>query len=123
MCRDIVRQDQYGRLAIAHEVARYGEHKVRVGAEHSGHIFLGHLHLDFGTALHEVWSPGGHAGVIENLWHFRPEPNRLGQHAADNTIRCPLQEVPNEGSADAETHDHEFVDAQVIHKGELVVGV
>src|SRR5215831_20726438 len=30
--RDIVRQDQYRRLAIAHEIARHGEDEVGVGA-------------------------------------------------------------------------------------------
>src|SRR6202049_664561 len=28
MCRDIIRQDQYGRLAIAHEIACHGEDEV-----------------------------------------------------------------------------------------------
>src|SRR5207253_405275 len=34
MRRDIIRQDQYGRLTIAHEIARHGKDEVGVGAVH-----------------------------------------------------------------------------------------
>src|SRR5438128_3308274 len=37
---DIIRQDQYGRLAIAHEIARHSEDEVRVGAVHLGQKFV-----------------------------------------------------------------------------------
>src|SRR2546428_13746534 len=36
MCRDIVRQDQYGCLAMTHEIARHSEDEVWVGAVHFG---------------------------------------------------------------------------------------
>src|SRR5207302_1503483 len=32
-------------------------------------------------------------------------------------------ETPDEGAANAETHHHELVDAQMIHQAEVVVGV
>src|ERR1700681_3344835 len=51
MRRDVVRQDQYGRLAIAHEIARHGEDEVGVGAEHLGQELLDPLHRDLGPAL------------------------------------------------------------------------
>ena len=34
-----------------------------------------------------------------------------------------MQQVPDEGSADAEAHHHAFSDAQVIHHAKLVVGI
>ena len=44
MRRDIIRQDQYGCLAIAHEVACDGEDEVGVGAVHPGQKFVDHFH-------------------------------------------------------------------------------
>src|SRR6202023_1368060 len=40
MPRDIVRQNQYGRLAAAHEIARHGENEVRFGAVHLREKFV-----------------------------------------------------------------------------------
>jgi hypothetical protein len=32
MCRDIIRQDEHWRLAVAHEIARHCEDEVGIGA-------------------------------------------------------------------------------------------
>jgi hypothetical protein len=40
---NIIRQDQDGRLAIAHEIARHGEDEVGIGFEHPGHELIGRL--------------------------------------------------------------------------------
>ena len=45
------------------------------------------------------------------------------QHSRDDALGCPLQQVPDEGAADAEAQHQELPDAQVIHQAELVVGV
>src|SRR5205823_411055 len=55
--------------------------------------------------------------------HLRTPTHGLRQHSRDNTIGRTLQETPYERAADAETHHHELVDAQMIHQSELVVGV
>ena len=59
--------------------------------------------------------------VVEDVGHLRPEPDWLCQHGGDNTIGCPLQEVPDEGATNAETQHHELVDAQVIDQTELII--
>jgi hypothetical protein len=46
MSRNIVRLDQYGPLAIAHEIACPGEDEVGDGAEHLGQKFFDHLYRD-----------------------------------------------------------------------------
>src|SRR2546430_7503182 len=43
-------------------------------------------------------TPAGHAAVVEECGHLRPEPDGLRQHGRDNTIRCALEEVPDEGA-------------------------
>jgi len=59
MCRDIVRQDQHGRLTIAHEIARHREDEVGVGAVHPGQEFVDGLHRDVGR-LASAPDPGLH---------------------------------------------------------------
>ena len=51
-----------------------------------------------------------------------PKADRLCQHCGDDSIGCPLQQVPDEGATNAETQRHELSDAQVIHHTELVIG-
>jgi hypothetical protein len=46
----------------------------------------------------------------------------LGCDRGDHAVGRALQQVPDEGAADAEAHHHEPVDAQVIHDAELIVG-
>src|ERR1700730_121462 len=54
---DIIRQDQYRRLAIAHEIARHGEDEVGVGAVHLSQKFIDRLQRDIGPALNEFRPP------------------------------------------------------------------
>src|SRR5512144_2148153 len=119
---DIVRQDQDGRLALAYEIACHRVDEVVVAAIHLGQKFFDHLDRDLGPALDQLRSPATHAAVIHDVGHLRPKPDGLCQHCGDNTIRCPLQEVPDERATNAETQRHELVDAQVIHHTELVIG-
>ena len=124
MRRDIVRQDQHGRLAVAHEIARHGEDEVGIGAVHLGQEFVDHLHRDLGPALGgQRRAPALHVVVVEKVAHLRTRTAGLRQHGRDDSIRRPLQQVPDEGAADAEAQHHELVDAQMIHQPELVVGV
>ena len=122
MRRDIVRQDQDGRLTLTHEIACHGVDEVRVAAVHLGQKFFDCLHRDLGAALEQLRSPAGHAAIVHDIGHLRPEPDGLCLHGGDNTIGCPLDEVPDEGATNAETQHHELVDAQVIHQTELVIG-
>jgi hypothetical protein len=45
------------------------------------------------------------------------------QHRRHDTIRRPLQQIPDERPADAEAHDRELIDAQVVHQRQLVVSM
>src|SRR5207249_150890 len=91
MRRDVVWQDQYGRLATAHEITRHGEDEVGVGAEHLGHEFLDHRHRDLGPTLDQFRTPAGYTAVVHDVGHLRPEPNGLRRHGRDDAIRRPFQ--------------------------------
>ena len=123
MRRDIVGQDQNRRLAAADEVARHREHEIGVGAVHSGQEFFGHLHGDVGPPLDQLRRPALDVVVVEQVAHFRARARRLRQHGGDDAIWRALQQIPDQGAADAEAHHHELVDAEMIHQAELVVGV
>src|SRR5262245_13574879 len=50
--------------------------------------------------------------------------NPLGcANGSDDTIRCPLQKVPNQGASNAEAHHHELVDSQMIHHTDMIIGI
>src|SRR5882672_4197755 len=87
MRRDVIRQDQYGRLAIAHEIARHGEDEVGVGAEHPGHEFLDHLGREIGPALDQFRTPASHADIVHDVGHLRPEPDGLRRYGRHDTSR------------------------------------
>ena len=123
MRRNIVRQDQHRRLATAHEIARHGEHEVGVGAVHLGQELIDLLHRDLGPALDQFRTPALHVVVVEQVAHLRARAARLRQHGGDDAIGRALQQIPDEGPADAEAEHHELVDAEMIHQAEMVVGV
>src|SRR5262249_42475546 len=123
MSRDIVRQDQYGRLTIPNEIPRYSENEIGVGAIHLGQKFIDHLQLDFWPPLDQFRTPTSHIVVVEESRHLRPKPARLCEHARNDTVRCALQQVPDEGTANTETHHYDLVDAEVIHQSDVVIGV
>ena len=123
MGRDIIGQDQHRRLAIAHEIARHREDEVGVGAVHLGQEFVDHLHRDVGPALDQLRPPALHVVVVEQVAHLRARPAGLRQHGGDDAIRRPLQQIPDQGAANAKAQHHELVDAQMIHQAELVIGV
>ena len=111
MRRGIIRQDQYGRPAIAHEIACYGPDEVGLGAVHLGQKFVDHLHHDVGPALDQIGAPALDVVLVRVVGQLRPESAGLRQHGCDDTIRRPLQKVPNQGTTDAEAHHHELVDS------------
>jgi len=123
MRRDIVREDQHGRLAGTHEIARHGEDEVRIGPVHLRQEFLDHRHRDVGPAGDQRRAPARDVVLVEEIGHLRAEPARLRQHRGDDARGRPPQEVPDERAANAETHHHELVDAQVIHETEMIVRV
>src|SRR5260370_41044183 len=64
MRRNIIWQDQYGRLAIAHEIACHGEDEVGIGAIHLGQKYVDSIHRDVGPALDQSWHPVLRTGFI-----------------------------------------------------------
>jgi len=104
MRRDIIRQDQHGHLAIAHEIACHRENEVGIGAVHLGQILLDHIHRDVMSAFDQVGPPATHIVVVKQRRHLRTEAARLHQNSRDNPIGRPLQEIPDEWAADAKAH-------------------
>jgi hypothetical protein len=47
----------------------------------------------------------------------------LRWHRRDDAVAGPLEQVPDERTADAETEHHELADAEMIHQADVVVGV
>src|SRR3984957_4457408 len=111
---DVVWKDEDGRLAAAHKIASYAQDEV-VGAIHFGQKLADRFHGDLRPALDQFRTPIRHTVVVEDRGHLWPEPNWLRRHGGDNTIRRPLQQIPDEGAADTEPQHHELVDPQVIH--------
>jgi hypothetical protein len=120
---NIIGQDQDRRATVANEIARHRENEIGVGAIHPGQKFFSLLHADVGPPFHELGSPAFHVVGVEQVAHLGPRAGRLRQHGGHDTIRRPLQEIPDHGTADAEAEHHEPVDAQIIHQPELVIGV
>jgi len=97
-----VGQDQDGRLAIAHKIAGDGEDEIGVGAVHPGQEFVDHLHRDFGPAPDQVRAPAFYVGFVEEVAGLRARSRGLSEHGSDCAIGRALQEVPDEGAANAE---------------------
>jgi hypothetical protein len=106
--RHVVRQDQYRRLAVAYEIARHGEDEVWIRAVHLFQKGVDHRHRDVGTAGAQPWGPGFDVVVIEEVGHLWTEPAGLRQHSRDDALGRSLQQVPDEGAADAEAQHHEL---------------
>ena len=53
---------------------------------------------------------------VEKVAHLRARATGLRQHGRDDAIGRALQQVPDQGAADAEAQHHELVDAQVVHE-------
>src|SRR5262245_50787351 len=121
---NFVRQHQNRVLARAHELARHREDEVGIGLEHPNHELLGHLYRDVGTLGGNLrWPSLPECTRVVPVAHLRTPAHRLRHHGCCNPIRRALQQTPDEGTANTETHHHELVDSQVIHETELVVGV
>ena len=123
MRRNIIRQDQYRRLAVADEIARDGEDEIGIGAIHFGQEFIDRLHRDVASSRGQLRTPVLHVAFVEKVAHLGTRAAGLRQHGGDNAFRCPPQQVPDQRAADAEAHHHELVDAEVIHEAEVVIGI
>src|SRR4029453_14014083 len=84
MRRDVIRQYEYGRLALPHEIARHGEDEVGVRAEHPGHELLDSLCRDVRPALDQLRTPARHAGVVHDVGHLGRESDGLRRHRRAN---------------------------------------
>src|SRR5581483_7990850 len=60
---------------------------------------------------------------VEEVAHLRTRPAGLREHGGDYAIGRAPQEVPDEGAANAEAQHHEFLDAEVIHQAEVIIGI
>jgi hypothetical protein len=109
MRRNVVGQHQDRRLALLHEVARHGEHEIRVGEIHLLQEVADLRHRDLGPALHEVGTPAFHVVVVELGRHLLAMAGRLGQHRGDDAAARALDQVPDEGLADAVAQHHELL--------------
>jgi hypothetical protein len=107
---DVVRQDQDRRLAGAHEVARHGVDEVGALGVHVGEKVVHHLHRDVRPARAERWTPALHVILVGEIGQLRTEPAGLRQYGRDDALGRPLQQVPDEGAADAEAQHHAFPD-------------
>src|SRR5262245_51311041 len=122
--RNFVWQHENRVLARAHELARHGEDEVGIGLEHPDHELLGRLHRDIRTLGSDLSGPSlPECTRVVSVAHFRSPAHRLRDDGCRNPIRRALQQTPDEGAANTETHHHELVYAQVIHETQLVVGV
>src|SRR5881394_2842233 len=61
--------------------------------------------------------------LVEQVRDLRPEAAGLHHRGRDDALRSPPNKVVNHRAADAEAHDHELADAEVVHQPELVVGI
>ena len=121
--RDVIRQDQYRRLAVAHEFPRYREYEIATGAKHVGQKSVDHLMGEILPASAQVDCPPVDVVVVEIVGILSIETDGLRDHGRGNALRRPLQEVPDERTANTETHDHKLVDAQMIHDAQMIIGV
>ena len=123
MRRDVVGHDQHRRLALLDEIAAHREHEVGIGAVHFGQEFIDLIHGDLGPPLHQLRAPSLHVVFVEEIARLGARAARLRQHGGDHAIGRALQQIPDEGPADAEAVHHELVDAEMIHQADMVVGV
>src|SRR6185436_3901504 len=119
--RNIVRQHQDRRLAFAHEIARHGVHEVGARtAVHVGQERTDHRHRDIRPAGAQLRAPALHVVVVREARHLRTVAAGLRWHSGDDAVARPLQQIPDERTADAEAKHHELADAQMIHHADLV---
>src|SRR6266850_5040297 len=128
--RDLVRMsghvvggDQQRRLDGAHEIARHREDKVSAVGVHAGEKVVDHGHGEVGALLAQRRSPALDVVLVEQVEHLGPGAAGLHHRGGHHALRSPLDEVVDHGPADAEAHDQELPDAEVVHQPELVVGV
>src|SRR5437763_17196726 len=72
MRRNIIRQDQYRRLAVAAEIARDGEDETAIGAIHFGQEFIDRLPRDVASSRGPLRAPALHVSSVAQVARFRP---------------------------------------------------
>jgi hypothetical protein len=82
-----------------------------------------HGHRDVGPPRAQRRPPALDVVLVEQVGDLGPEPARLQHRGRDHALRGPPDQVVDHRTADAEAHDQELPDAQVVHQPELVVGV
>ncbi len=84
---------------------------------------MDHVHGDVGPLLAELRAPALDVVLVKEIGHLGPGAARLHHRGGHDAVRGPLDEVVDHGPADAEAHDQELPDAQMVHQPQLVVGV
>src|SRR5882724_2573109 len=74
------------------------------------------VHREVGALRAERRPPALDVVLIEKVRDLGPEPARLHHRSRDDALRCPPDEVVDHWPADAEAHDHELPDAEVVHQ-------
>ena len=69
-----------------------------------------------GRRFDQLRPPALHVVVVEQVAHLGARAARLRQHRGDDAVRRALDQVPDQGAADAEAQHHELVDAEMIHQ-------
>jgi hypothetical protein len=69
------------------------------------------------------WRPALGVVVVEQVAHLRPRARGHRKHRGDDPVGSALDQIPDQGTADAEAENHEAVDAEMIHQRKLIVGM
>ena len=82
-----------------------------------------HLHGDLRALQAKRRRPAFHVAATKQLGHLWPIGARLRMNGRHNTSRSALEQIPDVRAADTKAHHQEFIDAQVIHQAELIIGI
>jgi hypothetical protein len=89
--RNVVGQHQDRRLAVAHEIARYGVHEIGASATlHVGQETIDHRHRYVGSAGAQLRAPAFHIVVVGETRHLRAVAAGLRRHGGDDAVAGPL---------------------------------
>ena len=118
----VVWHDEDRRCATAHEIARHAEYEVGV-AIHLRQEGITHIHRDIGPFFAQCRRPFGHVVPVEIVRNLGAEPAGRGRHGGNHPLGRAFQHLPDEGAADAEANDQEFVVPVMVHQAEQVINV
>src|SRR5262249_60573161 len=81
-----------------------------------------HVHRELRPLLDQRGPPRLHAVVVHGI-RFSPKAYGLRDDRGDDALRRALDQLPDERPTDAVADHHEAPDTQVIHEGEVIVGI